>query len=328
MQRIDLNELPTRERFDAWTVLTDPFFMVSRQRKSDFHCRMSTAQWDDTLLVETEVSEQRYEHTVRHARSGGWDQIVFQMYRRGAFRGIYGDTEVKAGAGDIILIDFSQPFAKESTDEVDLNLVVPREIVQQRLPYAQHGAVLNHGAPLARLANIHLEGLRVCMDRLEPLQAHGAIDAFLTLLSGAGFAEIAPTALPFVRATARRCAEDYVRRHLHDTGLDIAAIVRHCGISRATLYRLFEQDGGIQAFIRNERLSVAWRLVRECPSAKMQEIADSCGFNDAAGFSRAFRQAFDATPSEVRGAGRTAEGTGFKTPDEWIETVRRFQSEA
>ncbi len=131
MQQLDLEDLAPRDRFDAWTAVTSPFFAVSRLGSSDFRCRMSAAHWDGALLIETDVSAQRYEHTVRHAKNGGWDQIAFQMYRRGSYRGIYGETEVDVASGDISVIDLGKPYVKESTDEADLNLIVPRSTVER-----------------------------------------------------------------------------------------------------------------------------------------------------------------------------------------------------
>ncbi|WP_294644697.1 AraC family transcriptional regulator [uncultured Aureimonas sp.] len=292
---------------------------------SDFRCRMSAAHWDGALLIETDVSAQRYEHTVRHAKNGGWDQIAFQMYRRGSYRGIYGETEVDVASGDISVIDLGKPYVKESTDEADLNLIVPRSTVERHLPALRHGMVLMRSAPLARLAQIHLEGLLSCMDQIEAPAAHHAIDAFLILLSGTGLTDDVPAARPFLRATARRCAEDVIRHRLGKGEIDIAALARACGVSRATLYHLFADDGGVHAFVQAERLALAWRLVQELPGVPLQDIADRCGFHDAAGFSRAFRRAFDASPSAARGQAIPVDAPSLDTPCKWIDSVTRLR---
>lgn len=330
MQRLDLNHLPEQQRFDAWKNITEPFFAVSRAEPAGgaFQCRMATRQWGDALLIETDVSGQRYDHTAQHARCGGWDQIAFQMYRKGTFKGLYGEAIVQAGPGDINVIDMSQPYAKESSDEQDLNLILPRDTVETRLSTLRHGTVLRGDRALGRLAAAHLAGLSNAAERLGEADATKAIAAFLVLLSGTPLAEADPEVVPFVRSTARRIAENYLRRHLAQPEIDMVRLARHCGLSRASLYRLFQSDGGVQAFVRRERLERARRLIEERPHEPLQDIADACGFNDAAGFSRAFRRAFQLSPGEWRRERREDSRPAARTPEDWIETVLRFRSGA
>lgn len=71
-------------------------------------------------------------------------------------------------------------------------------------------------------------------------------------------------------------------------------------VSRATLYRRFEAEGGIVHYIRQRRLLRAHPL----PAGNAQRVfpkrlADELGFNCAAQFSRSFRAQFGYSPSEV-----------------------------
>ncbi len=57
-----------------------------------------------------------------------------------------------------------------------------------------------------------------------------------------------------LRLAARRRAETLLEVHLHDPGFGPLELARLLGLSRSALYRLFEPDGGVAAFIRDRRL--------------------------------------------------------------------------
>ena len=73
-------------------------------------------------------------------------------------------------------------------------------------------------------------------------------------------------------------------------------------MSRAQLYRTFPEDGGVQAFIRTQRLRRCFQTIADPAHAGrgIEEIALSFGFVSVAHCSRVFRQAFDLKPSEAR----------------------------
>ena len=83
------------------------------------------------------------------------------------------------------------------------------------------------------------------------------------------------------------------------------AMVHRIGISRSQLYRLFERAGGVAHYIQRQRLLRICSLLsdpeNQRPIAAL--AADFC-FEDASGFSRAFRQEFGCSPSDVRSAAK------------------------
>ena len=88
----------------------------------------------------------------------------------------------------------------------------------------------------------------------------------------------------------------------------MANLCRRLGLSRSSLHRLFEQEGGVQAFIRERRLEAA-RLALGDPANRepIYAIAERLGFSDAAHLSRLFRERFGQSPSDFRMQSRASQ---------------------
>jgi transcriptional regulator GlxA family with amidase domain len=102
-----------------------------------------------------------------------------------------------------------------------------------------------------------------------------------------------------MRAEIRR----YVRTHLQDPELGPASIARAYSISVRALHALFEDDdASVAGLVRSERLARCLEDLQRPNGGSVTDIAFRWGFCDAAHFSRVFKRAFGATPSDVRHA--------------------------
>ncbi len=96
-------------------------------------------------------------------------------------------------------------------------------------------------------------------------------------------------------------AVEVIEKHLEDPELDAALLASELHLSESQLYRKLKALSGksTSVFIRGIRLSVAKKLL-EASDLNISEIAYQCGFNDPAWFSRAFKEKFGVSPSDVR----------------------------
>jgi AraC-like DNA-binding protein len=92
----------------------------------------------------------------------------------------------------------------------------------------------------------------------------------------------------------------YVEANLHDGELTPTRVVQALQLKRATIYRWFEHEGGLGAYIRNRRLREAADELVRFPQLQVAEIAYGLGFHSASDFTRAFRRAFDMSPQDMR----------------------------
>lgn len=98
-------------------------------------------------------------------------------------------------------------------------------------------------------------------------------------------------------------ARQIIRRNIHAPDLGPEELCRQLGVSRSRLYRLFENLGGVSSYIRRQRLLQAHAALSDIGNARhIRQIAESVGFTDASGFSRAFHAEFSHSPGDVRAA--------------------------
>jgi AraC family transcriptional regulator, positive regulator of tynA and feaB len=98
--------------------------------------------------------------------------------------------------------------------------------------------------------------------------------------------------------------QSYVLDHVADKGLSVERVAATFGMSRRSLYNLFAPLGVTpHAFIQSAKLDRAGALLSDGGSRDVPvvRIAEQCGFNDAAHFSRAFHARFGASPNVWRG---------------------------
>jgi AraC-like DNA-binding protein len=103
-------------------------------------------------------------------------------------------------------------------------------------------------------------------------------------------------------------------------------LARTFGLSRASLYRLFEPVGGVASYIRTRRLA---RARQELTTPGLEDrrigpIAYRAGFQSIPAFNRAFRAAYGQTPRGTRkpeGGGSPIE---LKTPRRRMGILARW----
>ena len=92
----------------------------------------------------------------------------------------------------------------------------------------------------------------------------------------------------------------YIRSRLHNE-ISTSEICNHFNVSRSSVYRAFESEGGIKQYITKERLKNCYLELRIAdPSrTKVSDIFHSWGFYEASTFTRAFKRIYKTTPSAI-----------------------------
>ncbi|MEW1635144.1 helix-turn-helix domain-containing protein [Streptomyces sp. NPDC093801] len=212
--------------------------------------------------------------------------------------------------GDLVLCDTSHPYEAGSTPAADRTVVLqlPRtslpfrpervdRLLSQRIP-----ATRGTGAALAQFlgsVGAHADG---CGER--ELARLGSAALGLATACLAERLDVYDDLPAEAREEALlRQIDAYIEHNLADPELTPGAVAARHHISLRRLHLLFEgRPAGVAATIRGRRLAAARAdLLRpDLKRRPVHSIAARWGFSSATVFSRAFRQAYGTSPTELR----------------------------
>lgn len=256
------------------------------------------------LLVDTIHPALAFARSRSRTRRDGADNIYVLTQVSGGHQLATESEEHEIRPGAVTLVDIARPVSRRASVGRTLCLSVSRELVDEALPAIDvHALMVTSGGPL--LAE-HLRSLRVHLPTTPRAASPHLLRATMAMLAACvsptadRLEEARPALADALLARAKRC----VRARCSDPALTPESVAVAVGASRASLYRAFEPEGGVAAYIRKARL-LASRRALENPGDRRRigEIAFDHGFNSEAQFSRAVRAAFGASPKELRQGG-------------------------
>ena len=254
----------------------------------------------------------------------GIDHFAIRSIVSGQVEGLAGSAPIEAGVGDVLFLDLVRLLKLNSCLEgasmtQDITLWVPRSVMLASISDedALHGLVLKGataagavigaslGALAARAQNADVRDLDALAAGLAEMAAR-ALAPPLEDMAGPG---AAPPLASFV--SIRR----FIDRNLRSPDLGAPMIAASFGLSRASLYRLFEPVGGIAGYIRKRRLTRAYQEITLPGHAnrRIGPIAYSLGFKNISAFNRAFRSFHGVSPASARAAAQRG-GAGMPLP--------------
>jgi AraC-like DNA-binding protein len=296
------------ERFDAWRARDWPSLapaMDCTPPECSFSAEVETIVAAGVPIIFSEMSGFFFARGTARLRSDGLDHYGLLISRDIRFRGEGAGRGFAGGPGQLLVGDFARPIEQSSTDGAAISLALPRELADAAIPMmsVMHGRVVD-ASRVGLLADFLLS-VRARVPQIAPSDEPVIGGMLLDLIKMAlGYEEVPRRASAPISGETRM----WVVRRLIDAELDASDLgpeylSRALGMSRSTLYRIFEPLGGVAAFIKQRRLErAATLLIRPGPPARMHEIARACGFREQASFSRAFRQRHGLTPTEFRHA--------------------------
>jgi len=227
--------------------------------------------------------------------------------------------------GDILLWSSAASCDFEVTSaQSNLQILVPRARFERLIPnvLADRGWTLLPGRnPMPTLASTCVEALWQRRHDFGAGELEPALEASLELL---GRSRRSPRGEHRSKVELFAQVQQYIERQLDDPDLDPGSIARRHGCSVRSLHALFaKRNVTVGGFIRQRRLELCRRALSGTPEVRISEVALSCGFNDAAHFSRLFRSAFGLSPRQYRearvvlpvGAGVDSDGRNFLAPE-------------
>ncbi|MGG5820752.1 helix-turn-helix transcriptional regulator [Falsiroseomonas sp. HW251] len=301
----DTAPLPQKQRMDAWLAAFGALNTLRLARPAEDPVLVLGRHWrlEGMTLSANRVPDSRFEREGAQARRDGLDHWAIRVLRQGRSHVRHPSFSAVVGPCEPILFSMHETWTTDWEGAEWVSLTIPRDHNPQLsagLSALPRGPLRGPGAGLLAQMLLSL-----------PAELDRASEADLPTLAEAARAMVAAcllTGLPRGAAEAEDLRKERVRQairqNLASARLSPARLSALTGLSRSTLYRLFDAEGGVARHIQDVRLSFAHAALRDPRQADrgVSEIAVVHGFPDPSVFARAFRRAFGVPPSAVRTA--------------------------
>jgi AraC-like DNA-binding protein len=325
--RHESSALPRHERFDCWqSLIAGSFEDATGARSSDEVAEFSveSVMWNlgTGVLSSTKIhGRQIKQRSAQRIRCDFLDHYRIHVQRGGEEMWDADGRRSVVRPGNILFTDMSRAQRSEVHCSSRTVLTVPRELIDEALPRPMdlHGAVL--GGDSAHLLGHHLNALADSADGVVAAEASLLMAATVQLVAGAVLAsrDSRLDAAPAVEPSRMRQMCRYIDMNLADPALDAERLCANFNISRTSLYRLFGPLGGVNAFIRERRLQrVHEALRRSGTRMNLARLASDHGFVSASHFSRAFRDQYGISPSDIQRLGGFEQFAAPRSPSSQV----------
>lgn len=295
--------------FNHWKQLVAESFVPLAARTTDadgFRGQLRARILDRLSIVEVTATSHEVHRTPALIAQAHERYFKLNLQLEGTGLLVQDNREAVLQPGDLAIYDTSRPYTLAFEDSTRIMVVMfPCDALSLPTDYVGQLAAVRMGA--TGLSGIVGQFIRQLSENLEVLDgpsgsrlAANALDLVSTMLHAE--MDMTPDRMK-PQALLAVAVREYIEANIADPQLSPASIAAAHFISTRHLHNVFHESGTtVAGFIRTQRLEGARRDLRDPLHAAQPvgSVAARWGFLDAAHFSRTFRDAFGASPSDWR----------------------------
>jgi AraC-like DNA-binding protein len=309
-QHFDVSAVPSHQQLGAWCdrMIGVVNLLTTRDNRGQpFLGWIDRYAVGEFLFADCHTDRITQDRTIARISQDNARSIVFHVFfepAAGSELAYPGKRTATVLEGGIFAVDLDQPVQFRRAPCRHATIFLPGALLHHVFPdpSALHGRTLSPRLPVVRYLAGRVLSFAAQVRYMVPWEAHRVLREIVLLIADA-FGEQAGLKggkPALARAMAFDQARRYVQANLHDSDLSPDRVVESLGLSRPTIYRLFQHEGGLGAYIRHVRLRAAADELVAWPGIPVQDIAYAHGFGSASDFTRAFRRAYGLAPQEIR----------------------------
>ena len=294
--------LITAKPAQAWEQTAEVFDLTPMRTAAStniFVSRTWTSQ--ACLFAQQHFDSHVHRHTEKHIQqSGGF--VSVHRYLDGAMMGETAGEPLAMMPGRIIIRDYGVPFEGVMLPSIIQVLLIPHKTLGFRSGAHPAQIFFDAETTLGRVIHRQFDDFFAGL-----LSGQKTIDLrdFQQFLSCVKLAINRGNVDRDVRARVRHALggviKDFVEKHLRSPDLKASTLLKEFGVSRATLFRIFEPYGGVRSYISKRRMGRAIFQIAQAYSTRGQisQASSDWGFSSDANFNRAVHRHFGSPPSAL-----------------------------
>ena len=303
-EQLDPDAMAPEDRFDVFfdlsSELYDLFVDVKASRSEGVLARYW--QLGDLVFSDAKIGPAAVRRTKRHISLDGADHVLLHIAPGKASHLAFGDRVETLAGNAYHLTDMSREHTEISGPSSYCSVLLPHAAIGYdpavQPPYMR----ADLETPQGRVLHAAFGGLHDRLPRLGASEAAGMAQAFSGVVRGS-FLETAvdERAMSQYQAARSKAMRDFIDARLCDPDLGFSMVSQNFGVSRATIFRDFAADGGLEHYIYNRRLEKAYIDLADGPArrGRVTEVAERWCFSSNGHFCRRFRAAFGCQPGEI-----------------------------
>ncbi|WP_296258166.1 MULTISPECIES: helix-turn-helix domain-containing protein [unclassified Pseudomonas] len=313
-----------KDRFDVWREEVNAIFdvRIGESELLAFNYGLTTSYLGALLMGcgtwkgATTPVNYAVNRTDQMIRRDGLDHYYLCLGLSHSIDGTAGGASFVANKSQIYILDLAKELNSVIIAGDTIILTIPRDLLAPRIGNKDiHGMVMQ-GA-LSDLLADHMRALRARASSFTAAEIPYIQQATLAMITAAVtpcVANLKSAETEIDRVLLNR-VKVFIEQRLQDPGLAPSLICQHLGISRASLYRLFERETGVATYIQTRRLEKIRTVIQESYSVshRISALAFQFGFKSESHFSRSFKKAFGYSPKDAKDyatAARPTESAG------------------
>lgn len=241
-------------------------------------------------------------HRTRRHASQLEHLVILNRYVYGDKQGTVRDLVMDNAPGPIYVFDQQYESQAVSTASLVQGIAIPKAELGFAPDAVPIATVIERTSPIGLLVHTVMDKLFEQLDVSPPMISEDLIDRFFGCLR---IAMGVPAERGDVRHHARNALYalicQTIERNLGSPGFSVDKIVEQFGISRAALYRMFTDKGGVRQYIMDRRTSraVANLASQSSPADSIDSAAVAWGFSSRSNFNRAVKKRYGEAPGRL-----------------------------
>lgn len=288
---------------DLWVHSCWPFFGLTPTDKNEAAKGFSMGTWfvDPITIATSHYPGMVAQRTNWHVEESG-NLLHIHRYTSGRASFESAGLPVECETGTLALLDLSRPFTSVNTENESLSFFVPHSAIGYTPSDALHAPVYSATSMIGRLIGDEMDNLLGQLQNGARAIPPDDVKRFLGCIAVGMSPETAEqSARAYARASLKRSIQTFIEARLSDLDLSVTTVLHSFGVSRASLYRMFEAEDGVRNYINRRRLYRAVTQLAENPLRRGQihDVAEHWGFSSDTSFNRMVHREFGVAPGAL-----------------------------
>lgn len=299
------DRMTAEERFGAYFDATSQLCDITIAESTNSHSQVFARSWllDNLVLLDACVPAHTTSRRRKHIHRSQCDMVVLMCGPGRPTRLLIDQSPVMLDQDAFHLTDYSREQVEYCNDEEYSCVYLPYDVIGY--DPSRHPAHLrvDFHSPSGRVLESAFRSLHEQLPEVTEMEAADLAAGFAGLVSGLllGSASGQEQSADYIRTSRARAMRCYLDKHLGNPDLGAAELAQAFNVSRATVYRCFDEEGGLRRYVYSKRLERAYLdLAGGRPGrGRITRVAETWGFSSLGHFTRRFFSRYQCLPSDV-----------------------------